>query len=509
MSPNEIPTSVVTASYGRPRPNGSHTTAQVQHDNNRPYTTGDANYPATASYNPKAPPTGNIQGDDAAQAVIPPAAPIVRVTSTATFIAEPSKTVFVTSLPTGLTEDQVEFHLKQLFAPYANDEDPAVTVRRDRMSCLYAYVELASPEYVAEAIKQLGNEEFNGVRLRLEEVHQNCTVYVSRPGRLMTDEQLHELLAQHEPFTSLVVCKPQEMTATAMRRTSKTAAFVSYADRTTAERAHEQLTNALKDWYVGWEMPATDTPTPNTDVHTLFLGGLNRKAVTKELVRDRFESFGNIVAVDLILNEGDEKNRSAFAFVRFAEPYSAPFAIESENGIEWLGKRIRVQFCEPPEVKQRRRSMQVMYPLNAAMMARSDAMHMLVPNYYIMPPDYSQSMAQVGPTSAPTMAPYMVNAAGGRAMRSGSAPQMATAPPGATANAVNYMAMPQAATAAAYGWTMPAGPNMMLQYGGTAANPAQHYVLYSPPPLAYANAGMASAESLVQATDAMQNMRIQ
>jgi len=98
-------------------------------------------------------------------------------------------------------------------------------------------------------------------------------------------------------------------------------------------------------------------------------------------VRDRFKRYGNIVAVDLILNETDESNyqawhdhlalteikilesRSAFAFVRYAEPYSAPIAIEHENGIEWLNKRIRAQFCEPPEVKQRRRTTPNVYPV--------------------------------------------------------------------------------------------------------------------------------------------------
>lgn len=63
----------------------------------------------------------------------------------------------------------------------------------------------------------------------------------------------------------------------------KTAAFVTYPDRVSAEEALERLLAGLHDWFVGWEVPTSDTPTPSTDVHTLFLGGLNRKSVTKEL----------------------------------------------------------------------------------------------------------------------------------------------------------------------------------------------------------------------------------
>jgi RNA recognition motif-containing protein len=47
--------------------------------------------------------------------------------------------------------------------------------------------------------------------------------------------------------------------------------------------------------------------------------------------------------------------RSAFAFIRFSEPSAASAAIENENGTLWLDRYIRVQYCETPEMKYRRR----------------------------------------------------------------------------------------------------------------------------------------------------------
>lgn len=48
--------------------------------------------------------------------------------------------------------------------------------------------------------------------------------------------------------------------------------------------------------------------------------------------------------------------KSAFAFVRYVEPAGAALAIENENGVDWCGRRVRVQYCETPETKSKRRT---------------------------------------------------------------------------------------------------------------------------------------------------------
>jgi len=193
------------------------------------------------------------------------------------------------------------------------------------------------------------------------------------------------------------MCKMQEVNTTVRR--PKRAAFVTYASREEAEQAFQLLGNAFRDWVISWDMSVSDAPTPNTDMHTLFVGGLNRKLVTKNLLKERFQQYGNVVAIDLILNENDERNRSAFAFVRYAEAYSAPHAIEAENASEWLAKRIRVQFCEPPDVKQRRRSSQMAIPMG--FMRPMDTPVPAYTNYYMMAPTPDYSSVAAVPTAIP------------------------------------------------------------------------------------------------------------
>lgn len=59
---------------------------------------------------------------------------------------------------------------------------------------------------------------------------------------------------------------------------------------------------------------------------------------------------------DPSLSPPSATSRSAFAFVRFTDPPSSAAAIEAENGQEWLGRRIRVQYCESAEMKTKRRA---------------------------------------------------------------------------------------------------------------------------------------------------------
>lgn len=112
------------------------------------------------------------------------------------------------------------------------------------------------------------------------------------------------------------------------------------------------------------------------DKNNIFIGGLNPTAIDKDLLEKRFSSYGEIESLTLInraaaetpLEEEktDQSQRSAFAFVRFKDPNHAASAIENENGAEWLERRIRVQYCESPEMKIKRRASKY-YIMNSQM----------------------------------------------------------------------------------------------------------------------------------------------
>jgi len=95
--------------------------------------------------------------------------------------------------------------------------------------------------------------------------------------------------------------------------------------------------------------------------------------VTKESLIERFGIYGQFDAITLInradpsspdISEDESKPRSAFAFIRYINPGSSSAAIEHENGAEWHDRRIRVQYCESPEMKNKRRQTKYINQIN-------------------------------------------------------------------------------------------------------------------------------------------------
>jgi len=124
------------------------------------------------------------------------------------------------------------------------------------------------------------------------------------------------------------------------------------------------LKNNQRKWVIEWAQSGNDPESLGIDKCNLFIGGLNPSLVTKELLEERFLRYGNIESVTLVNKEADLEGqdssfppgRSAFAFVRYADPASSASAIEFENGAEWLERKIRVQYCESQEMKNKRRA---------------------------------------------------------------------------------------------------------------------------------------------------------
>lgn len=99
-----------------------------------------------------------------------------------------------------------------------------------------------------------------------------------------------------------------------------------------------------------------DPETIQLDHHSIFVGQLNSGSITKEMLRKRFEKYGNVVSVQLINRhpESNDPAKTAFAFIQYGTAESAKKAVESENGKEWLDRKIRVQLREMPESRMQR-----------------------------------------------------------------------------------------------------------------------------------------------------------
>jgi len=93
---------------------------------------------------------------------------------------------------------------------------------------------------------------------------------------------------------------------------------------------------------VQWAANLEKDPT-NTDQTSIFIGRLNSELVTPALLQQAFSKFGEIVDINLVLAQPP---RPSFAFIKYTSDEDAQKAIESQNGIEWLGRFIRVKVKE-------------------------------------------------------------------------------------------------------------------------------------------------------------------
>lgn len=171
-------------------------------------------------------------------------------------------------------------------------------------------------------------------------------------------------------------------------------------------------------WIVEWANSPNDPEALGVDRNSIFIGGLNPKKITREILEAKFSVHGAIESVHLVNNvekgsssvsggdsprdstsgassntaststvdiasqslaaeladsadvpvvsdglkeedlekfEDEPTRNNAYAFIRFSDPASAVAAIEYENDQIFLQRRLRVQYCETQEMKLRKK----------------------------------------------------------------------------------------------------------------------------------------------------------
>eukprot|EP00698_Gefionella_okellyi_P007458 TRINITY_DN1825_c0_g1_i1.p1 TRINITY_DN1825_c0_g1~~TRINITY_DN1825_c0_g1_i1.p1 ORF type:complete len:223 (+),score=16.90 TRINITY_DN1825_c0_g1_i1:711-1379(+) len=161
----------------------------------------------------------------------------------------------------------------------------------------------------------------------------------------MGENELQEVCAQYGTLESVSIIKNKETGL------SKGCGFVKYEYREDALKAFACLRLTQAAWVTEWAKNG-DSP-DSTDHRTLFIGGLNPVRITQDLLLARFQQHGVVENATLVNRESSDK--SAFAFVRYANVEDAKLARRMENGQEWLERRIRVQVAESPDAKPKRR----------------------------------------------------------------------------------------------------------------------------------------------------------
>jgi RNA recognition motif-containing protein len=272
----------------------------------------------------------------------------------------PQACLFVASISPSTTEES----LQQFFSSYG--EVVKTKILKDRSSKPYAFVQYKEVEQANEALIATHGQILDGRRLRVEKARVNRTLFIAKIDRGFTNTQVREVCEEFGPVESVTIIRNH------FTNQSKGCGFVKYKYREDAMEAFANLKNSPRKlpWVIEWATSTNDPDLQGIDKRNLFIGGLSPR-VTKESLEERFGAYGKVESITLvnrdaeILEQNPEEARNAFCFLRYESEDSAIAAIEQENGADWLDRRIRVQYCESPEMKIRRRQVKfygVQYP---------------------------------------------------------------------------------------------------------------------------------------------------
>jgi len=265
----------------------------------------------------------------------------------------PQACLFVASLSPITTEES----LQQFFLPYG--EIVKTKILKDRALRPYAFVQFKTVEVANEALQATHGQILDGRRLRVEKARVNRTLFIAKIDRNYSNTQVREICEEFGPVESVTIIRNHHTNQ------SKGCGFVKYEYREDAVEAFTNLKNSSRKlpWVIEWATSTNDPDLQGLDKHNLFIGGLNPR-VTKDLLEERFSIHGKVESITLVNREIDRTEqtgiedssiRNAFCFLRYESENSSIAAIEQENGVEWMERRIRVQYCESPEMKYRRR----------------------------------------------------------------------------------------------------------------------------------------------------------
>jgi len=76
------------------------------------------------------------------------------------------------------------------------------------------------------------------------------------------------------------------------------------------------------------------------------------------MVKDRFSLYGTVTRCQLVVptqKKIPSDSGYSYAFVRYEDEKSAVTAIQNENGKEWAGSKLRVQYAESKMIKQQKK----------------------------------------------------------------------------------------------------------------------------------------------------------
>ncbi|KAJ3251896.1 hypothetical protein HDU77_005557 [Chytriomyces hyalinus] len=243
----------------------------------------------------------------------------------------PQACVFVANLVSSKNEDELFQSVSTHFSKWG--EISEIKLDRDVSNRPYAFVQFSKISDAKLALAQSQSSILDGRPIRVEPAKVIRTLRIKFSPSLDANILENELatFGHIEDFSVLRYRDTQE---------SKGVAYVKYFSRADAIQAFLAIRKRPK-WAIEW-VKNQDRQT-ELDKSSIFVGKLNEETVTEELLRVKFERYGEIERIQLFT---PPNSRQAFAFIRYMNDNDAELAIDECHGSRWLDRIIKVQYRE-------------------------------------------------------------------------------------------------------------------------------------------------------------------
>ncbi|KAL7715153.1 RNA recognition motif domain containing protein [Entamoeba marina] len=172
-----------------------------------------------------------------------------------------------------------------------------------------------------------------------ENLSPMSTLFFARLGNTMKGEELKRICQEYGSVEDVTI--------------SKGCAFVKFLTTDDAEKCLSDFQYFQNEyqWIVEWAK-STQIRDSDLDKKTLYVTGLIYKNAEETIVYDYFSEYGLIEKVTVVKRDTDFP---PYAFIKYCDERSAQNALRSENGKDWDGTQLVVQFSETLESKKSRR----------------------------------------------------------------------------------------------------------------------------------------------------------
>ncbi|KAG5513333.1 hypothetical protein PMAC_001396 [Pneumocystis sp. 'macacae'] len=265
-----------------------------------------------------------------------------KITESSESRGRPAACLFVASLSSSRTDEQLCVSVTNHFRKWGNLLN--VKVLKDWMQRPYSFVQFENFDDAKRALREAHNTVIDGRHIRVEKARVNRTLYISRIGQPLEEQDVRNLLEPYGEIEDIVI--PSNSNHMLRNNTGK-CCFARFAFRDDAIQAFSNLRrngNWIVEWAQNLDQNTSHVSTIPIDKTSIFVGQLNPSLVTRESLLNRFKKYGEIVECSLV--NKPNSNRTAFAFLQFDSAVSASAAVENENNSTFLDRVIRVQFRE-------------------------------------------------------------------------------------------------------------------------------------------------------------------